>query len=123
LSAWRLANGFFHQSYEHDIATEPSALRPGRGKGARTCRIRDGRWMLVERYALSDGHNVGLWIDVTALKLDENMLRETAERLSLREAELSQAQIDLEEINASLEERVRVRTDELLATQSELLKK
>jgi signal transduction histidine kinase len=123
LSAWRLANGFFHQSYEHDIATEPSALRPGRGKGARTCRIRDGRWMLVERYALSDGHNVGLWIDVTALKLAENMLRETAERLSLREAELSQAQIDLEEINASLEERVRVRTDELLATQSELLKK
>ena len=123
LSAWRLANGFFHVSDEHDIATEPSASSPGRGKGASTCRIRDGRWMLVERYPLANGQNVGLWIDITALKLAENMLRETAERLSHREAELSQAQTDLEEINASLEERVRVRTDELLAAQGELHKK
>ena len=123
LSAWRLANGFFHATDEHNITTEPSAASPGRGKGSRTYRIRDGRWMLVERYPLSDGHNVGLWIDITALKLAENMLRETAERLSHREAELSQAQIDLEEINASLEERVRIRTDELLAAQGELMKK
>jgi signal transduction histidine kinase len=123
LSAWRLSSGFFHVSDEHDITTEPSASSPGRGKGSSTYRLRDGRWMLVERYPLSDGHNIGLWIDITALKLAENMLRQTAERLSHREAELSQAQIDLEKINASLEERVRSRTDELLAAQGELVNK
>jgi signal transduction histidine kinase len=123
LSAWRLASGFFHVSDAHDITTEPSARSPGRGKGSSTYRLRDGRWMLVERYALFDGHNVGLWIDITALKLAENMLRETAERLSAREAELSQTQAELEEINANLEERIRSRSDELLAAQSELVKK
>ena len=123
LTAWRLTSGFFHPSDEHNSSTEPSASNPARGKGSSTYRIRDGRWMLVERYPLSDGHNVGLWIDITALKLAENALRESAERLSLREAELSQAQIDLEEINASLEERVRSRTDELFAAQGELVKK
>jgi signal transduction histidine kinase len=122
LSAWRLASGFFHTSDAHDITTEPTAANPGRGKGTSTYRLRDGRWMMVERYPLSDGHNVGLWIDITALKLAENMLRETAERLSAREAELSQTQTELEEINASLEERVRTRTDELLAAQGEVVK-
>ncbi len=123
LSARRLTSGFFHPSDEHNSSTEPSAANPGRGKGSSTYRVRDGRWMLVERYPLPDGHNVGLWIDITALKLAENMLRETAQRLSHREAELSQAQTELEEINANLEERVRIRTDELVAAQGELMKK
>jgi signal transduction histidine kinase len=122
LSAWRMANGFFHESDEHTITTEPSASNPGRGKGTSTYRLGDGRWMMVERYPLSDGHNVGLWIDITAVKLAEHMLRETAEILTQREVELSRAQIDLEKINASLEERVRTRTDELLAAQGELVK-
>ena len=123
LSTWRLANGFFHVTDEHSLATEPSVFSPGRGKGSGAYRLRDGRWMLVERYPLADGRNVGLWIDITTLKMTETLLRDTAERLEHREAELSRAQIDLEEINASLEERVRARTDELLAAQGELVKK
>jgi signal transduction histidine kinase len=123
LSAWRLANGFFHSSRDHSLDTEPSASRPGQGKGALTYRLRDGRWMLAERYCLANGLNVGLWIDITALKQAEAALRETANRLANREAELSRAQIDLQEINESLEQRVRDRTAELISAQDELLKK
>ena len=82
LSAWRLANGFFHASGGHSLDTEPSAHRPGQGKGAQTHQLRDGRWMLAERYRLANGINVGLWIDITALKQAEAALRETAEHLA-----------------------------------------
>ncbi|HWE73239.1 MAG TPA: ATP-binding protein [Stellaceae bacterium] len=48
--------------------------------------------------------------------------RETAERVSHREAEPSKMQTELEQINALIEERIRTRIDELLAAQGELIK-
>jgi signal transduction histidine kinase len=123
LSAWRIANNFFHAGHQHSLDTEPSAYKPGQGKGAIAYQLRDGRWMLVERYPLANGQNVGLWIDITNLKRTEMLLRETAERLSLREAELSEAQAALEHTNEDLERRVEDRTRELVAAQADILKK
>jgi signal transduction histidine kinase len=123
VSAWRIANGFFHAGQQHSLDTEPSAHKPGQGKGALAYQLRDGRWMLVERYPLGNGQNVGLWIDITNMKRTELLLRETAERLSLREAELYEAQAALERTNEDLERRVEERTHELVAAQADILKK
>jgi signal transduction histidine kinase len=123
LSAWRLASGFFHSAHVHNLDTEPSVHKPGQGKGAIAYQLRDGRWMLVERYPLANGQNVGLWIDITNLKRTEMLLRETAERLSLREAELSETQAALEHTNEDLERRVEERTRELVTAQADILKK
>jgi signal transduction histidine kinase len=123
LSTWRLQNGFFHALGGYGPDIEPPIHYRDQGKGALIYRLRDGRWMLVERYQFADGRHVGLWIDITALKQTEALLRETAERLARHEAELSQTQAALELTNESLERRVRERTEELLAAQDELLKK
>ena len=123
VSAWRIANGFFHARHQTSLDTEPSVHKPGQGKGAHAYQLRDGRWMLVERYSLGNGQNVGLWIDITNLKRTEMLLRETAERLSLREAELSEAQAALEHTNEDLERRVEERTRELVEVQADILKK
>lgn len=91
LTAWRLSTGFF-------CAT---SARPARGtarqvdyqaKGEVTYQLRDGRWMFVDRHSLPDGRHIGIWIEITALKIAEDQLRATADRLSRSEEQLSRAQ-------------------------------
>jgi signal transduction histidine kinase len=118
LTDWRLASGFFYDADE-----EPRAYRPGTDNSAQAYRLSDGRWMLAERYRLDNGLSVGLWIDITELKQAEKALRDLADRLVLREAELSSTHMQLEKANSNLEHRVKARTDELLAAQDKLVTK
>ena len=108
ITAWRLRNRFFFSARENNNLGPDKDLARYQAQGSRIYQLGDGRWMLVERYPLPDGHHVGLWIDITALKRTE--------------AELSRAQSLLKTANEDLERRVRERTQELGAVQDELLK-
>jgi PAS domain S-box-containing protein len=91
MQAWRNRVGFFRSVTERSAPA--AADRTNRvSRGDITCQLRDGRWMFVERYALPDGRNIGIWTDVTALKETEQQLRATADRLGRSEAQLARAQ-------------------------------
>jgi len=90
MQAWRTGVGFFRSVAEHPVSAGVGDFP--RSRGDITCQLRDGRWMFVERYALADGRNIGIWTDITALKETEQQLRATAERLGRSEAQLARAQ-------------------------------
>ncbi len=91
LTAWRRRANFFRVSERRGAAGD---TRPGdyQTKGEVTHQLRDGRWMFVDRYALSDGTNIGIWIDITASKRAEEQLRATADKLTRSQEQLSRAQ-------------------------------
>jgi len=91
MQEWRARTGFFRSVSACQPLPE-SAGSAERPRGDITCQIRDGRWMFVERYALPDGRNIGLWTDITALKETERQLRHTAASLGRSEAQLARAQ-------------------------------
>jgi signal transduction histidine kinase len=109
LTEWRLANGFFFSRTENTSRSAATGRAFYQAKGAPAYQLGDGRWMLVERYPLPDGRNIGLWIDITELKRTE--------------AELERAQAALHAINEELESRIEERTRALIEAQDELLKK
>ncbi len=108
LTAWRLRNGFFLSATENNSLGLANTVARYQAQGSRIYQLGDGRWVLVERYPLLDGHHVGVWTDVTELKRTE--------------AELSRIQSELKATNEDLERRVRERTQELVAVQDALVK-
>ena len=91
IQAWRTRTGFF-QTVSERLPPPDRTARDARSRGDLTCRLRDGRWMFVERYALPDGRNIGIWTDVTALKEAERKVQETAASLERSQTQLARAQ-------------------------------
>ncbi len=92
LTEWRLRTGFFRPATLPDTAAPDIVADHYQAKGEVIYQLRDGRWILVERHALPGGRNIGLWIDITALKRVEAQLRETALDLQRSQEQLSRAQ-------------------------------
>jgi len=108
VTQWRLSNNFFHATPAASPPSEAENPAHYEAKGALIYRLGDGRWMLVQRYPLPDGRNVGLWIDISELKRIEAALADT--RTALQAA------------NEALERRVTERTEALIGAQDALLK-
>jgi PAS domain S-box-containing protein len=92
LTEWRLRTGFFRPATLPDAAAPAADADYYQAKGEVMYQLRDGRWILVERHALPRGQNIGLWIDITALKNVEARLRETALDLQRSQEQLTRAQ-------------------------------
>jgi PAS domain S-box-containing protein len=88
---WRARTGFFRSVSEQPPPAAADAAHV-RSRGDLTAQLRDGRWMIVERYALPDGRNIGVWTDITALMETEQQLRATAASLGRSQAQLALAQ-------------------------------
>jgi signal transduction histidine kinase len=72
IAAWRMSTSFYAAADDADGDDDNAPLRQtARTQGAYIHRLRDGRWMLVDRYRLADGSNLGVWSDVTMIKRAE----------------------------------------------------
>ncbi|HUH86232.1 MAG TPA: ATP-binding protein, partial [Stellaceae bacterium] len=60
-------------------------------------KLADGRWFLVKERRLSDGSIVTLYTNVTAMKLNEQLLQEMQDELIRKVSDLEEAQSRLEE--------------------------
>jgi signal transduction histidine kinase len=85
IAEWRLKNGFYIQDAKGAAVGKAGLVRHSQAKGTLPYQLRDGRWMYVDTYRAPDGSNMGIWLDITALKAAEQ------QKLAL-EAQLNHAQ-------------------------------
>jgi PAS domain S-box-containing protein len=81
IADWRVRSGFYADTGDGGVADKDTLLRQVARKGEVTCRLRDGRWMLVERHSFADGSSAGVWTDITAVKRAEEERRVLEEQL------------------------------------------
>jgi len=85
IARWRFGTGFYAAAPDDAAVVTSAAGLHHRARGGIPYQLRDGRWMYVDRYDLPDGSNIGIWLDITAVKRAEQ------ERLAL-ESQLHHAQ-------------------------------
>jgi signal transduction histidine kinase len=79
IAEFRFRTGFYSAAPDDSsVVTSASGLHH-RARGGIPYQLRDGRWMYVDRYDLPDGGNVGIWLDITAVKRGE------ADRLAIED--------------------------------------
>jgi signal transduction histidine kinase len=84
IAKWRVRTGFYAAPDAGTTVTSAAGVHQ-RARGGVPYQLRDGRWMYIDRYDLPDGSNIGVWLDITAVKRAEQ------ERLAL-ESQLHHAQ-------------------------------
>jgi signal transduction histidine kinase/FixJ family two-component response regulator len=67
-------------------------------------QLRDGRWMLIDERRTTDGGTVGIRMDITRLKQQEQALREREEQLEATVAKLEQSDAEMQRQTAALRE-------------------
>jgi PAS domain S-box-containing protein len=75
LAEWQFCTGFYAEATEDEVVTLEVLLDHFQKGDERTYHLRDGRWMMVVYRRLPGEGTVGLWTDVTALKLAEEERR------------------------------------------------
>ena len=81
IAEWRIRTGFYADAVDGGVADKDTLLRQLSRKGEVTCRLRDGRWMLVERHSFADGSSAGIWTDITAVKRAEEERRSLEDQI------------------------------------------
>ena len=80
IADWRMHARFYAETGDGAVADKVTLLEQT-AKGEVTWRLRDGRWMLVERHSLEDGSSAGVWTDITAIKRAEEDRRMLQDQL------------------------------------------
>jgi signal transduction histidine kinase len=71
VAEWRVKTGFQTQIGDGGAVDKNALLLHSKIKGGLPYQLGDGRWMYIDKSQLPNGTNLGVWLDITALKRAE----------------------------------------------------